>query len=190
MDITNIFRSKTRAALFRLYFTNPDSAYYLRELERLLSIPVAMIRKELVRLEKDGIFISSRRGNLVFYSLNKSYPLFNELKSIVLKTVGAAGLLKEMLSKFEEIEVAFIYGSLARAEERPGSDIDLLIVGRTDEDALVTEIKKAEDLLKREIDYVIFSRSEFEKKRKEGDSFIKELLNSPKVFLIGSSNEL
>jgi len=108
----------------------------------------------------------------------------------VLKTVGAAGLLKEILSKFEGIEVAFIYGSLARAEERPRSDIDLLIVGRTDEDALVTEIKKAEDLLKREINYVIFSRSEFEKKRKEGDSFIKEVLNSPKVFLIGSSNEL
>ena len=95
MDITNIFSSKTRAALFRLYFTNPDSAYYLRELERLLSIPVAMIRKELLRQEKEGLFISSRRGNLVFYSLNKSYPLFDELKSIVLKTVGAAGLLRD-----------------------------------------------------------------------------------------------
>jgi len=108
----------------------------------------------------------------------------------VLKTVGATGLLKEMLSKVEGIEIAFIYGSLARAEERPGSDIDLLIVGRADEDSLVTEIKKAEDLLKREINYVIFSRSEFEKKRKEGDSFIKELLNSPKIFLVGSHDEL
>jgi len=190
MDITNIFSSKTRAALFRLYFTNPDSAYYLRELERLLSIPVAMIRKELLRQEKEGLFISSRRGNLVFYSLNKSYPLFDELKSIVLKTVGAAGLLKEMLSKLEGIEVAFIYGSLARGEERPGSDIDLLIVGRTDEDSLVTEIKKAEDLLKREINYVIFGRSEFEKKKKERDSFIKEVLKSPKIFLVGGVDEL
>lgn len=100
----------------------------------------------------------------------------------MLKTVGAAGLLKEILSKFEGIEVAFIYGSLARAEERPESDIDLLIVGRIDEDALVTEIKKAEDLLKREINYVIFSRSEFEKKRKERTLLLRNSSTCPKRY--------
>ena len=63
MDISKIFKSKTRKELFRLYFTNPDHEYYLRELERLLDIPVSMIRKELNRLEEDGIFLSrSARG--------------------------------------------------------------------------------------------------------------------------------
>ncbi len=76
MDIINIFKSKTRKELFRLYFTNPDSNYYLRELERLLNIPVSMIRRELLRLEKEGVFISTKKGNLLYYYLNKSYPLF------------------------------------------------------------------------------------------------------------------
>ena len=64
MDITRIFKSKARQALFRLYFTNPAKSYYLRELERILDIPVAMLRKELIALKKAGIFVSSRKGNL------------------------------------------------------------------------------------------------------------------------------
>lgn len=99
MDIPKIFKSKTRKELFRLYFTNPDNEYYLRELERILDTPVSMIRNELVNLEKDGMFISKKKGNSIYYSLNKGYPLFEELKSIVFKTVGIQGLLKGALKK-------------------------------------------------------------------------------------------
>ena len=190
MDIAYIFKSKTRAAIFRLYFTNPEAEYYLRELERTLSTPVSMIRKELLRLEEAGIFVSRKRGNLTFFSLNKVYPLFNELKSIVLKTVGAAGLLKQALTKVKGIEASFIYGSFARAQERAGSDIDLLIIGKIDENVLLKEINAAEKSLKREINYTIFSQQEFLKKKKEKDAFIKELLTSQKIFLIGGVDEL
>jgi predicted transcriptional regulator len=133
MDIARIFKSRTRKELFRLYFTNPAHEYYLRELERILDIPVSMIRKELTHLEDSGIFVSSKKGNLIYYSLNTSYPLFEELKSIVFKTIGIQGLLKETLSKIKGIEVAFIYGSFAKKEEDVGSDIDLFIVGSEDD---------------------------------------------------------
>ncbi len=189
MDIAHIFKSKTRSAIFRLYFTNPEAEYYLRELERMLSIPVSMVRKELLRLEDAGIFVFRKRGNLTFFSLNKSYPLFNELKSIVLKTVGAAGLLKAALAKVKGVEAAFIYGSFAKGQERANSDIDLLILGKIDEDVLLKEINAAEKLLKREINYVIFSRPEFIKKKEGKDPFIKELLISQKIFLIGGADE-
>jgi len=190
MDIANIFKSKTRSAIFRLYFTNPDAEYYLRELERMLSIPVSMIRKELTNLEGAGIFASRKRGNLTFFSLNKSYPLFNELKSIVLKTVGAAGLLKEILSKIKGIEVAFIYGSFARSQEHAGSDIDVLVIGNPDDDILLEEIDSAEKLLKREINYTVFPRREFVQKKKGQNAFIKDLLANPKIFLIGENDGL
>ena len=188
MDIANVFKSKTRSAIFRLYFTNPDAEYYLRELERVLSIPVSMIRKELMHLEEAGIFISRKRGNLTLFSLNKSYPLFDELKSIVLKTVGAAGLLKEALGKIKGIDLAFIYGSFARSQEHAGSDIDVLVVGKPDEDVLLEKIDSAEKLLKREINYTVLSRQEFMQKKQ--DAFIKELLANPRIFLVGEDNEL
>jgi len=190
MDISKIFKSKTRKELFRLYFTNPDQEYYLRELERILRTPVSMIRKELMRLEEDGIFLSRKKGNSIYYLLNKSYPLFDELKSIVSKTIGVQGLLKEILSRMKGIEFAFIYGSFAKHEETAKSDIDLFIVGKLDEARLLREINKLEGKLKREINYSIFRGYEFKQKVEEKDSFIMDLLKNPKVFLIGDQHDL
>jgi len=190
MDISKIFKSKTRKELFRLYFTNPDQEYYLRELERILRTPVSMIRKELTRLEEDGLFLSKKKGNLTYYLLNQSYPLFEELKSIVFKTIGIQGLLREILGKMKGIEVALIYGSFAKHEETGRSDIDLLIIGKIEEDRLLREINKLEKVLKREINYSIFRRDEFNHKRKEKDLFITDLVRNSKIFLVGDKNDL
>lgn len=190
MDLSKLFKSKTRKELFRLYFTNPDHEYYLRELERLLHIPVSMIRKELIQLLEDGIFLSRKRGNLTFYLLNQSYPLFEELKSIISKTIGVQGLLKDTLNKIKGVEVAFIYGSYAKREENAKSDIDLLVVGKINEDKLLMEINKLEEVLKREINYSLFTRNEFKQKMKEKDSFIMDLIRNPKIFLVGDLNAL
>jgi len=190
MDIAKIFKSKTRKELFRLYFTNPDNEYYLRELERLLDIPVSMIRKELTQLEDAGIFMSKKKGNLVYYSLNKSYPLFEELKSIVFKTIGIQGLLKEIFKKIKGVEVTFIYGSFAKKEEEARSDIDLFIIGRIDDSKLIRGIRRLEDILKREINYSLFTRDEFKKKIKEKDSFIMDILENPKIFIVGDKSDL
>ncbi len=190
MDIANIFNSKTRKALFRIYFTNPSKGYYLRELERLLNIPVSMIHKELVRLTKDGIFIDKKQGNLKYFYINKSYPLFDELKSIVFKTVGVSGLLQIIFDKMKEVEIAFIYGSFAKNEENAASDIDLFILGNLNENKLVAEINNAEKTLKREINYSLYTRQDYNKKKKKKDSFILDLLENQKIFLKGSKNEL
>jgi predicted nucleotidyltransferase len=149
-----------------------------------------MIRKELMRLEEDGVFLSRKKGNTIYYFLNKSYPLFEELKSIVSKTIGVQGLLKEILSRMKGIKFAFIYGSFAKHEETAKSDIDLLIVGKINEARLLREVNELEEKLKREINYSIFQKEEFEQKMKERDSFIMDLVKNPKIFLIGDSNDL
>jgi predicted nucleotidyltransferase len=190
MDITNIFKSKARQALFRLYFTNPDKEYYLRELERELSTPVSMLRKELMSLERSGIFKLSKKGNLSYYSLNKDYPLYNELKNIVFKTVGIQGALSGILSPIHGIETAFIYGSYAKSQDNAGSDVDLFIIGDINEDALLPGINKLEKELQREINYSLYSRKDFQAKKKAKDPFIKDVLENKKIFLIGGENEL
>lgn len=190
MDIARIFKSKVRSALFQLYFTNPESAYYLRELERMLGMPVSIVRKELVRLEADGIFFSDKKGNLVYYRLNTGYPLFEELKNIVRKTVGVEGLLRGTISKIKGIEIAFIYGSFAKGEEKAASDIDLFIIGRINEDELISKLNKLEESLKREINYTLFTLDDFRKKKKAKDQFVIDLLSNKKIMLKGKDNEL
>jgi len=190
MDIFRITKSKLREELLVLYFTNPNKKYYLRELERILNFSVGNIRRELIKLESTGLFLSESKGNLVYYYLNKSYPLFKELKSIIFKTSGASKILQNILKKFKDIDRAFIFGSFAKGEEREDSDIDLLIIGEVNEDKLIEEIDKLEKKLQREINYAIYEKEDFKKKKKEGNSFILDILKEKKIFLIGDENGL
>ena len=185
-----LIKSKLRRDLLRLYFTNPDKEYYLRELERMINFSVGNIRRELMKLESKGLFTFRRQGNLVYYSLNKSHPLFKALKSLIFKTIGVEGELRSALRRIKGIELAFIYGSFAKGDERTASDIDLFIMGNMNEEKLIRAISKAEIALRREINYSLYSREDFEKKKKEKDYFIKELIREPKVFLIGDDNGL
>jgi len=190
MDIARLFKSKARTAIFQLYFTNPESLFYLRELERMLDIPVSIIRKELLRLKDEGVFLSEKKGNLVYFRLNTTYPLFDELKSIVRKTIGIEGLLKEAVLKLKGVKVAFIYGSFARNKERAKSDVDLFLIGDIDEGRLVRQLNNIENTIKREVNYAIFNQEEYKKKKKKGDSFIIDLLNNHKIMLVGSKDDL
>ncbi|GFP31885.1 hypothetical protein HKBW3S42_00191 [Candidatus Hakubella thermalkaliphila] len=190
MEILTLTKSKLRRELLRLYFTNPDGKHYLRELERLLGYPVAYIRRELIKLNKEGIFQSERQGNLVYYFVNKSYPLYEEIKSMVFKTVGVEGSLREILSALKDIHSAFVFGSFAKAEEAVTSDIDLFLIGNPDEDLLIEKINDLEKKIHREINYHIYSARDFNKAKQEGDSFILNLIKQPKVFLIGDESAL
>ena len=190
MDMFRITKSKLREELLALYFTNPNKKYYLRELERILNFSVGNIRRELIKLESTGLFLTENKGNLVYYYLNQSYPLFKELKSIIFKTSGVPKMIQKILEKFKGVSQAFIYGSFAKREEREDSDIDLLIMGEVNEDRLVEEIDKLERKLQREINYTIYGKEDFNKKKEKGNPFILDILKEKKVFLIGDKNGL
>jgi len=190
MDMFRITKSKLREELLALYFTNPNKKYYLRELERLLNFSVGNIRRELIKLESTGLFLIENKGNLVYYYLNQSYPLFEELKSIIFKTSGAPKMLQNFLEKFSSISQAFIYGSFAKGDEREDSDIDLLIIGEVNEDKLIEAVNRLERKLQREINYAIYEKEDFKKKKEEGNPFILDILKEKKIFLIGDENGL
>ena len=190
MDILSIKKSKLREDLLTLYFTNPEKKYYLRELERILNYSVANIRRELIKLEKAGLFLSENQGNQVYYYLNRAYPIYNELKNIIFKTFGVAKLLYDVLINFQGITHAFIYGSFAKGEERGDSDIDLMIIGKVNEDKLIDVLNQLEKKLQREINYTLYNKDEFEEKKEKGNSFILDIIQGKKITIIGRDNEL
>lgn len=190
MEILQISKSRLREGLLNLYFANPNKKFYLRELERILDFSVANIRRELIKLKKIGLFRIENRGNLTYYYLNKSFPLFQELKSIISKTSGAPRMLKESLKKVKGIECAFIYGSFAKGEEKEASDIDLFIIGKVDEGKLIDEANKLEKKLQREVNFTLYEKGDFEQKKKEANPFILEVIKERKIFLIRGKIEL
>ncbi len=187
---SNLFRSKTRQKVLGLFFTNPKSRYYVRQLQSMFQVSVGSLHRELKHLEEIGILKSERQGNLKYYSINTDYPLFNELKGIVSKTIGVEGSLREIIKDIFGISVAFIYGSFASGKETERSDIDLFLIGEFDEDLLNKKLRSLEQYLAREITYTSMKKSEFKEEKQKKFKFLRTLLNEPKLFLIGDENEL
>jgi predicted transcriptional regulator with HTH domain len=104
-------RSKARQRLLVYYFTNLTARHHLRDLAERLSIDPSNLSKELGRLQREGLFRSEVSGRQKYFQINRDYPLFNEVRSIVAKTIGAGPLLAQSLKKIEGIEEAYLYGS-------------------------------------------------------------------------------
>ncbi len=180
MDLFKITKSKTREKILQLYFADPTKKYYLRELEKLLGLPVGNIRRELLALEKSGLFKKKPAGNQVYYFLNKESALFKDFRNIVFKTIGVEGAIRKELKKIKGIKRAFIFGSFAKDKENTASDIDLMIIGQVDDDKLVLKISKLEGALNREINYHLFDEKEWQEKSKS-DSFLKAVNKGPRI---------
>ena len=189
MDTFSFTKSKVRRALLVLFFTNIGRKFYLRELERLLGYSAGNIRRELLRLHKDQLFNIQRTGNLLFYSLNQAHPYFEELRSIIAKSIGVEASLRAAFSN-HEIESAFIFGSFASRSEKETSDIDVMIIGKPNMALLNEKVRELEKKLKREINMTIYPRNEYQERKEAKSGFIIDLLNKPKIMLIGREDDL
>lgn len=182
--------TKNRAELLRLFLTNPEQSFYMQEIGRILGKKPGNFQRTINNMVKEGILTSEYKANARYFKANKNYPLYKEFKSIVFKTVGVAGSLKEVLEKIGNIKLSFIYGSYAKAEESYLSDIDLVIIGKPDEDRLIKELDRFERVLKREINYKVYTLQELNKEIEEKEPFILEILKDKKIMLIGEEDEL
>ncbi len=189
-DFYNIAKSNLRKKVMLYFFANPEVSLYVREISQILNIDAGNLSKELSRLEKTGIFNSQLRGNQKYYNINKSYSLYKELRAIVFKTIGIEGGLKSLLNDLAGISCAFIYGSFAEGKEHSSSDIDLLIVGKVDEDMLIKRIDAFEKELGREINYNIYPPLEFKQRLEKNDSFIVNVVKRKKIMLKGALDEI
>ncbi len=182
--------SKNRAELLRLFLTNPEKSFYIQQIGRVLGKKPGTFQRTLNNMEKEGILASEYKANARYFKTNKDYPLYKEFKSIVFKTVGVLGSLKEALDKAEGIDFSFIYGSYAKAKEDCLSDIDVVVIGSPCEDLLIKELDKLEDVLNREINYKLYSLKDFKKEIKEKEPFLLEILRDKNIMLIGEEDEL
>ena len=182
--------TKNRADLLRLFFTNPEKSFYMHEIGRILGKKPGSFQRTINSMESEGILVSEYRANARYFKVSKEYPLYKELKSIVFKTVGIGGGIRDRLQKLPGIKLAFIYGSYAQRRENYLSDIDLMIIGELNEDKLVKELDYLEKLLKREINYKLYNYSDFKRDIRAGDPFLHSVLKDKKILLIGEDSDL
>lgn len=169
---------------------NPERELYVREVERLTGEDYKNVSMELRNLEEIGLLSSRNEGNLKYFSLNKGFVIYEELKSIFMKTKGAVGIIREAVSTKRHIDYAFIYGSFATGEERAESDIDVMVIGGISLEEVLRLIRGPEEKLSREINVSLYDLQEMRKRVKDRNPFIMEVLEGSKIMLVGDEDEL
>jgi predicted nucleotidyltransferase len=185
-----LFGKSMQAILAHLY-GRPDEEFYFREIARSTGTTPSSLQRDLAALAHAGIIDRTVRGHQVYFRANRACPVFDELRGLVAKTFGVADVLRNMLRPLAgRIDAAFIYGSVARGEERTESDIDLFVIGKVSSGEVIEALAKAQRRLGREINPTVFARAEFAGKARGRNHFLTTVLEEHKLFLIGGEYEL
>lgn len=184
--------SNTQQRVLGLLFGQPARSYYLTELIRLVGAGSGAVQRELARLEESGLVTVRRLGTQKHYQADPGSPLFGELCAIARKTVGLVEPLREALAPLaSQIVAAFVYGSVAKRADRATSDIDLMVVSNSMTYAEVFEaLEPFRAELGRSVNPTVYSSGELVKRVKDGNVFVTRVLKQPKLWVIGSEDDL
>jgi len=192
ISISNALFSKVQQRVLALIFGHPERSFYTSEIVRSIHSGSGAVERELSRLQHSGLVSVERIGNQKHYRANHQSPIFEELQSLVLKTVALTEPLKKSLEPYSnKIKTAFVFGSVAKGADTAQSDIDLMVIG--DElgyAELYTVLQNAEIILRRKVSPIFLSPEDWRRKASQKGSFISKISALPKLFIFGSEKDI
>lgn len=189
-DMQDFIISKVRVKLLQIFLNNPAELFYIRQLTRELSEEINAVRRELINMQNFGMVKSEKRGNRIYYTINKNYLFHKELMSMVAKSTGLGLAIAKSAPKLGHLKFAMISGRFARLMPRAKDTVDLLIVGDVILPQLSELIREQEAKLSREINYTVMTMDELNYRKTHNDPFIGRILEASRVMIIGDEEEL
>ncbi len=189
-DPIQVLFGQYRRELLALLLLHPDEAFHTRELERRTGIPVGSLARELKGLVAGGILERSKRGNQVLYQANRACPVFGDLAGLFRKTIGLVYPIREALgARWEDIDLALVFGSIAKGTAKPHSDLDILIVCDLALRDVVRLLSPLGDALGREINPVVMTKKKFQAGLAKNDRLLARIREEPKLFVKGTQDD-
>jgi predicted nucleotidyltransferase len=180
-----------RSKILGTLLLQPERRWYLTELAAHLGTQPSSLQREVEALSKAGLLKQTRDGRRVYFKADANSSVFSDLRGLLEKTVGLVPVLKQELDPFgERIRLAFLYGSTARGEESSASDVDLMIVGAIGSSELVPSLRRAEQIVGRPVNPIVYSLKEFREKAKNHDHFLTTVLRGAREYVKGNDGEL
>lgn len=188
VSLSDSLFSKVRQRVLALFYNHPDSDFHTNEVIRLTESGTGAVQRELATLTAIGLILVKDVGNQKRYQVNQSAPIYSELHGIVTKTFGLADRLRQALQPLvPSIDIAFIFGSVAKHEDTARSDIDLMLIGKNISYAEIYPLlEQAEQQLGRKINPTCYDLTDWQRKSRSENHFIKKITQQEKIFLIGS----
>lgn len=186
-----LFPNQYRRNVLALLLMKPQHWVHLRELARLTGASPGTLKKELDALLAAGLLKSQKVGNQTQFSANAEHPVYPELSGLIRKTIGLRDVLADALQPLGDlVKVVFVFGSMASANENSQSDVDVLVIGDVTFGQVVEALYDAQTTLAREINPKVMTQAEWQSKRDQGNTFVKELVSKPKLFIVGAEHDL
>jgi predicted nucleotidyltransferase len=191
-NLSGALFSRVQSRVLGILFGQPDHEFQLTEIISRAGSGRGAVQRELEKLTQVGIVATAAYGNRKLYHANRESPVFHELHQLVLKTVGIVDPLREALTPYRRsIESAFVYGSIAKGADTAKSDIDMMIIGEgLTYSEVFSSLQKAERTLARPVNPNVMTADDWGRKVKAKSSFVKKILNQPKLFVFGNEDEL
>lgn len=192
ISISDSLFSKVRQRVLTLFYNHPENDFHTNEIIRLTASGNGAVQRELAALASSGIILVKQIGNQKRYQVNQSAPIYHELHGIVTKTFGLGDhLRKAFLPLSSKIDIAFIYGSIAKQADTARSDIDIMFVSnKISYSEIYKFLEKIEKQLGRKINPTCYTPDEWRLKMKSSNHFIKNVAKKQKIFLIGTEDDL
>ena len=187
--LAELLSSRVKAEIFRLLFGAAPRELHGREIERQSGLADGTVRQELKRLSRLGVVESRPNGNRTYYRANTRHPLYPDLRNLVLKTDGLVEVLRAALAS-PDIQLAFVFGSLAAGTAQAESDIDLMVIGSLSLRQLGKLLSGVATRVGREINPHVLTSEEFMRRQQARDHFLSTVLAAPKLFVTGGEDEL
>jgi len=183
---------KVRQRVLAVLFGNPGRSFYANEVIALAQSGTGAVQRELAALSEAGLLTVTKQGNQKHYQANANAPVFAELRGLVLKTMGLADVLKTAMAPLApQIDLAFVYGSVAKQQDTAHSDIDVMIVsaglGYAD---VFGALEGAATTLGRKVNPTLYTPAELAKRISLDNAFVTRVLQQPKIWLIGNEEQL
>lgn len=191
VSLTTLLFTEYRRKVLTLLLLHADQQYHQREIARLTGTVSGTLSRELAKMVEAGLLLKVPIGNQMHYRANRDCPIFEELASILRKTSGLVEVLADgLLPLAGQIDVAFVFGSMASGKAIAASDIDLLVIGDLGFTELVTQLYPLQETLGREINPKVYPQREWQRLVAEQGAFVRQLLEKPKLFVIGTERDL
>lgn len=189
-SLEKLFPNKAFVDVLLFFLLHPQEETYLARIARTTGKVLIQVQRALKRLEETGLVNKRFHGNKAYYQANVTHSVFNDLKKVIIRTIIFSEKFEQELSLIKDkIIYGFIFGSTARNNDYPTSDVDIFLIGNlTFEDAGNLSYPLSMEL-GREVNTVIYSLKDFRKKIKEQHTFIIEVIQNPKIWLFGNEHE-
>ncbi len=181
----------TQQRVLSLLFGQPSRSFFASELIKLTGSGSGAVQRELQRLVSSGLVTVTRVGKQKHHQANPDSPVFEELRSLVIKTVAMAEPIRHALEPLaHRIALAFVYGSFAKGTDTAASEIDLLVVS---DQVMLEDIYLAlapvETTLQRRFAPNLYTTREFAERKAAGNAFLTRILAGDHLILIGTEDE-